>query len=245
MANRVVKLTVVNDFVCANCCIGQHELLSAISYCQDTLQLPLSFELEHMPFRLIPTEALSDNQAAQNKITKETFYVNKYGRDKFSAVETTIAKWAKEKGIPIGFRGPMAQSTRAHRLAVKAHKIGGQRLQLPVLCRIFKANLEEGKDISEVDVLADIAAASKMMTKDEAVAFLNSDELEDVVNSKCEKARQAGITGVPVTIVDGRWAVSGGQCSDVFIQIFRRLADPKEFPCSAPAPVGAVDLCAA
>lgn len=245
MANRVVKLTVVNDFVCANCCIGQHELLSAISYCQDTLHLPLSFELEHMPFRLISTECLSDNQPAASKVDKASFYINRYGKDKFGTVESAIAKWAKEKGIPIGFKGPMVQSTRAHRLAVKAHKLGGQSLQLPVLCRIFKASLEECKDISDVNVLADIAVASKMMTREEALTFLNSTELETEVNDKCEKAKKAGITGVPVTIINGRWAITGGQSSDVFIQIFQRLADPKECPCSAPAPAGAVDLCAA
>jgi hypothetical protein len=122
MANRVVKLTVVNDFVrsfprkifsssvlfkpqvvqvCANSCIGQHELLSAISYCQDTLHLPLAFELEHMPFRLIPQECLSDNCPKESKVSKEDFYVNKYGREKFNAIQGSVAKWAKEKGIPM------------------------------------------------------------------------------------------------------------------------------------------------
>jgi len=243
MHDRVVKLTVVNDFVCTNCCIGQHELLSAISYCQDTLNLPLNFEIEHVPFRLISTECLPDNGPATTD--RASFFIKRYGQEQFKTIESAVSKWSKEKGIPISFRGPIAQSTRAHRLAVKAYKIGGQSLQLPVLCRIFKANLEECKDISDIDVLADIAAAAKMMTKDEAAAFLKSDELAAEVNSQCEKARKLGITGVPVTIIDGRWAVKGGQSSDVFIQIFRRLADPKEFPSSTPAHVGATDLCAA
>ncbi|KAF8982230.1 hypothetical protein BDQ17DRAFT_1437990 [Cyathus striatus] len=40
----------------------------------------------------------------------------------------------------------------------------------------------------------------------------------------CEAARAGGISGVPVIIIDGKWAVSGGQSSDVFIQIFKKLA---------------------
>lgn len=120
MTPRVVKLTVVNDFVslfpslrlcylndrlilqvCANCCIGQYELLTAISHCMDTLHLPLSFELEHIPFRLISPECLSDDVPASAKVDKSTFYKNRLGKDRFATVESTIAKWAKEKGIPM------------------------------------------------------------------------------------------------------------------------------------------------
>lgn len=61
----------------------------------------------------------------------------------------------------------MSQSTRAHRLAIKASRMGGQQLQLPILVGLFKANLEEGKDIADVNVLADLAASVGMMSKDE------------------------------------------------------------------------------
>lgn len=34
----------------------------------------------------------------------------------------------------------------------------------------------------------------------------------------CEKARSK-VTGVPLTIIDGKWCVQGGQSSEVFIQV--------------------------
>ncbi|GLB40171.1 putative DSBA-like thioredoxin domain containing protein [Lyophyllum shimeji] len=241
MTDRVVKLTIVNDFVCANCCIGQHELLSAISYCKDTLRLPLSFELEHMPFRLISTACLSDD-STKAKVAKSTFYENRYGKEKFTNIEAAISKWAKEKGIPISLRGVMSQSTRAHRLAIKAGKIGGQKYQLPVLCGIFKANLEDNKDIADINVLAEIAESTGMMSKDEAIQFLHSDELEQEVNDMCENARNIGISGVPMTIIDGKWAISGGQSSDVYVQVFKKLAAAGVSPngvYAAPSPLPA------
>jgi predicted DsbA family dithiol-disulfide isomerase len=61
----------------------------------------------------------------------------------------------------------MSQSTRAHRLTRKAYVMGGQTLQLPVLCGIFKANLEEGADIGDINVLAEVAENAGMMSKDE------------------------------------------------------------------------------
>ncbi|KAF8640211.1 hypothetical protein AX16_010108 [Volvariella volvacea WC 439] len=161
---RPVKLTVINDLICPNCCIGQHELLNAIQYCTETLNLPLAFEVVHMPFRLISKECLADDSP---KVEKSAFYSAKFGKDRFSAFETSIAKWGEEKGIPISFRGVMSQSTRAHRLSQKAYQIGGQNFQVPLLCALFKAYLEEGQDIADIDVLSDIAANVGVMTKDQ------------------------------------------------------------------------------
>jgi len=221
MTNRVVKLTIINDFSCPNCCIGQHELLTAIAHCKDTLHLPLSFELEHMPFRLVSEACLPSNGP---KVDKTTFYAKKIGKDKFLTVENAISKWAEEKGIPISFRGVMSQTTHAHRLARKAYIMGGQKLQVPVLCGIFKANLEEAKDIGDANVLAEVAEKASMMSKDEAISFLKSDELKKEVDEMCDKARDMGIKGVPLTVIDEKWAISGGQSCDVFVQIFQKLA---------------------
>jgi hypothetical protein len=35
----------------------------------------------------------------------------------------------------------------------------------------------------------------------------------------CDEARAKGITGVPLVVIDGKWAVSGGQSSEVFVQV--------------------------
>lgn len=48
---------------------------------------------------------------------------------------------------------------------------------------------------------------------------MQSDELEKEVNAMCDEAKLKGITGVPMTIIDGKWAVSGGQSKDVFVQV--------------------------
>ena len=45
--------------------------------------------------------------------------------------------------------------------------MGGQEFQIPVLRGIFKANLEEEKDISDVGVLAELAEKVGMMSKEE------------------------------------------------------------------------------
>ncbi|KAF8899900.1 thioredoxin-like protein [Gymnopilus junonius] len=223
MATRVVRLTIITDFACVNCCVGHHELLNAIAYCKDILQLPLAFQLEHLPFRLINTSVLTEDSP---KVDKSDFLQKQLGKERFSKLEAGISKWAEEKGIPISFRGVMSQSTRAHRLCQKAYKIGGQNLQTPLLCAIFKAYMEEGQDVADIQVLAGLAEGTGTMSSAEAIKFLESDELVSEVNAMCNEARSKGITGVPMTIIDGKWAVSGGQSSDVFVQIFKKLATP-------------------
>ncbi|KAK7454440.1 hypothetical protein VKT23_011196 [Stygiomarasmius scandens] len=218
--NRKVKLTVINDVICPNCSIGQHELLSAISYCQEVLHLPLTFEVEFMPFRLIPLNLLDEN----TKVSKDEFFSGTFGKEKYDAFQAAIAKWADEKKIPITFKGMMSQSTRAHRLSRKAYLVGGQEKQLPLLCTLFKAYLEDGKDIADLDVLSDIAEQVGVFSKEEALAFLRSNELEAEINNMCNEARSKGVTGVPMTVIDGKWVLNGGQCSDVFVQVFKKLA---------------------
>lgn len=221
MATRVVKITVVTDFVCANCCISQHELLNAITFCKDTLHLPLAFQLEHLPFRLLCSESVNDDSP---KVEKVDFLTTHLGQERFAKLKNDVSKWAEEKGIPISFKGVISQTIRAHRLCQKAYKMGGQKLQVPILCAVFKAHMEDGLDIANIGVLADLAESVGLMGREEAVKFLESDELEKEVNDMCNAARSKGITGVPMTIIDGKWAVSGGQSSEVFIQIFKKLA---------------------
>jgi DSBA-like thioredoxin domain len=91
---------------------------------------------------------------------------------------------------------------------------------------------------------------------------MKSDECLAKVNHQVAEARAKGVTGVPFTIIDGKWAVSGGQSAPVFVkvrmirklhsifnwtnsapQIFSKLAEAPSSPpsqSSTPVPVPAV-----
>lgn len=65
------------------------------------------------------------------------------------------------------FKGFASQTTRAHRLCEKAYQLGGQDLQTPLLTAIYKAHMEEGQDIAEIAVLADIADNAGTMSREQ------------------------------------------------------------------------------
>lgn len=54
---------------------------------------------------------------------------------------------------------------RAHRLSVKAYRQGGQDLQQAVVRQLLTASCAEGKDIGNIDLLADIAETAGVMSK--------------------------------------------------------------------------------
>ena len=66
--------------------------------------------------------------------------------------------------------GLITQTTLAHRLLLKAWKLGGQKTQQALLAVLFKGYFEETANIGDTDVLANMAVSAKMMTKDEVCA---------------------------------------------------------------------------
>ena len=63
--------------------------------------------------------------------------------------------------------GILVNTDRAHRLAYRAWKKGGQSSQQTVISNLFRALIIEQKDISNIDILSEIAEASCLMDKEE------------------------------------------------------------------------------
>jgi len=55
--------------------------------------------LEHIPYQLVVPSIFNEN--GTTTITKEEFLKKHMGPEKFAKIETAIAKWAEEKGIPM------------------------------------------------------------------------------------------------------------------------------------------------
>lgn len=233
MSPKLIKLVVISDIICPWCYIGQKELLAAVEEMSSVPDVcPVEFDIEFRPFRLLTS--LKDGEPPVDKMT---WYTQRFGKEKLENIEKMVGARAEKVGVKISWGGLLSQSTAAHRLMLKAWKKGGQRLQQPLLTLLFKAFLEDEKDIGDKEVLAECAEEADVMSKDEAIKFLQSDECRAEVNAMIADSRAKGITGVPFTIIDGKWAVSGGQTSDVYVQIFKKLASMEiPTPTGTPAP---------
>ena len=106
----------------------------------------------------------------------------------------------------------------------KAYLVGKQSTQLALLSALFHACFEVGEDIGDIGLLAGHAArAGVFASEDDAAAWLRGDELVEEVKRMSAEAQKKGVTGVPFAVIDGKWAVSGGQTAEVYTQVSFRM----------------------
>ena len=98
-------------------------------------------------------------------------------------------------------------------------------MQLVLLKAIFRALFEEGQDIGDVSTLAKLAVANKVFTSEsEARVWLEGKELEDsVLAMSTHASTKLGITGVPFTVINDKWALNGCISTECFSKVSRIL----------------------
>lgn len=142
-----------------------------------------------------------------------------------------MAERGKEWNINFDYGGNVRNTFTSHRLVEKAYKEGGEGLQRAFIEAIFKGYFEEQKDIGDHDYLTTTAVQVGVFdNKQEAIDFLEGDQLKGEVCADVRKAQSMGVSGVPFTVINNKYAVSGAQEPEAFLQIFRKIAHG-ECPC--------------
>lgn len=218
---RVLKIIVISDYICAFCYIGNKVLYDAIEACRD---LPVRFDVEFRPFALLcPTSPNVDR-----KPSRKEYLFKKFGQEQAEAKLKVVYEMAQKAGLELAEDGVVCRPNLAHRLAVKAYHVGGQDMQREFNDIIFKAAFADGRDISDPDFLVDTAVQVGLMNREKASEFLRSTECQDCVDKMIDAAKANDVKGVPFIIIDGKWALNGVQPKECYIQIFRKLALPPE-----------------
>ncbi|KAG1851614.1 thioredoxin-like protein [Suillus subalutaceus] len=202
---RTIKIIFISDYVCAFCYIGNKSLKDAIAACRD---LDVRFDVEFRPFTLLCQSSVPEVPKVKGeKVPNRRDYL--------------VRKLA---GLPLAEDGIVARSTLAHRLSVKAYKVGGQAMQGHLNDILFKAAFADCQDVSDVEFLADAAEKVGLMDKTEAITFLQDTDCKNCVNQMIDAARASGVNGVPSIIIDGKWALNGVQSTECYLQILRKIA---------------------
>ncbi|KAJ7084050.1 thioredoxin-like protein [Mycena belliarum] len=218
-ALKTINIHVVSDSICPFCYIGYKEITSAMELAKKE-KLPVEFKMKYNPFQLDPTLSMT------HPINKHERLKGKLGASRVDAVERDVIARAKEAGIQnFNYGGLIRQSTDSHRLIAKAYELGGEARQRAFLDVLFPGYFERSQDIGDHDFLAETAVAGGVYaTKAEALAFLKSSEGVDEYKKNVREAQQRGVHGVPHFTFNNKYAVSGAQGPDGFLDIFRQLA---------------------
>ena len=104
-----------------------------------------------------------------------------------------------------------------------------EKHQDPMVEALFVAYFTAGKDIGDIETLAEVAAAVGL---DAAAvrAYLGGTDDDETIRSEDAFARQIGINGVPCFIVDRQYAISGAQPPEAFLEVFELAKQGGEQP---------------
>jgi predicted DsbA family dithiol-disulfide isomerase len=211
-----LRIDFVSDVMCPWCAVGLASLEQALVRTRGEVEVDIHFQ----PFELNPQLGPEGDDAVGH-------LQKKYGM----SVEQVAANQEaiRQRGAALGFTFDMERRRRvhntfdAHRLLHWAGEEGGQRELKHALLRAY---FTEGRDVSDHDVLVDIAG-SVGLPADRAREILGSDAYADEVRTTEQFFLQHGVHAVPAVIIERKHLISGGQPVEVFENALRQIAAAK------------------
>ncbi len=217
-----MKIEIWSDIMCPFCYIGKRNFEHALT------QLPFKdvVNVEWKSFQL--DASLSDQNEG---ITVKEYLASRKGLpvDQVEAMQQHITEKGKEVGIDFKMDQAVVVNTfLGHRL-IQWAQLQGKGSEMEEA--LFKAHFTEGKDVSDRDVLGQLAQQIGL-DKNTAVTYLKTEEGAYEVQQDIVQARNIGVQGVPFFLLNGKYSVSGAQPTELFIeaitQTYREAVVPFE-----------------
>lgn len=201
MKMKKLDLEVASDVVCPWCYIGKRRLEKALELLKDEFEVNVRW----LPFQLNPD------------LPPEGMPRAEYRKAKFGSLERSkqmdarVIAEGKGEGIDFAFDRMATQpnTRQAHRLIALAED------QNAAVDALFHAHFEQGRNIGDPKVLAEIAAQCGVKGWPE--------KAQDVSRLE-EEVRELGISGVPTFIFERRHGVSGAYPAEQLAEAMRQAA---------------------
>lgn len=216
---RVIRIDVVSDVVCPWCYIGKRRLEKAIEGTQ------LSDNVQVKDIEIIYRSYQLDSAVPKEGIDFQTYMENRFGTNfvsKFHQVEQV----AQTEGLDFDFSSlPKAINTfTLHRILTIALQDG---IQPEVKEAFMKAYFVDRQDLTQENILVELLGKYGW-SAEKTLKIINSDVATDEVKEEMNYYRQLGVTGVPYFIFNNKYAVSGAQPAEVFMEILEKVSKEME-----------------
>ena len=130
-----------------------------------------------------------------------------------------VTEMAEELDLEFNLdKAVVANSFDAHRFAHYA-KQQGKGNECEEL--LFKAYFTEGRNIDDIDVLVSLGESLNLDPNDVG-SVLQSDQFAEAVRSDIQAAQAIGVQGVPFFVFNRKYAVSGAQPVDTFLNALQK-----------------------
>jgi len=207
-----MKVEIWSDIMCPFCYIGKRKFENALKQFADRETVEVkwrSFELDPN-MQAVPGQSIHEMLAERKGVSvEEGKQMNDY-----------MGNVAAEVGLHYDFDRMIPTNTfLAHRFL---HLASAHGLQDAAEERVFAAYFAEGKDVGDLATLAQLGAEIGLYAA-EVTRTLETDAYTQQVRLDEYEAQQVGVRGVPFFVFNDKYAVSGAQPTELFLEVLEKV----------------------
>jgi len=202
-----MKINIWSDIRCPFCYIGKRKFEMAL----EKFEQRNAVEVEWKSFELDPGLKTQNDVNA----TEHLAAIKGISKERANEMQQYVKGIANEVGLDFNAdKAVVANSFNGHRLIqfAKTKGLGNEAEE-----ELFKAHFTEGKNIDNTEVLLQ-TAINIGLDENEAREMLASGAFAKEVKQDEMQAQQFGISGVPFFVLNDKYAVSGAQSPETFLQ---------------------------
>ncbi len=211
-ATNKMKVEVWSDIMCPFCYIGKRNYETGLKQFSESNNIEIvwkSFQLDPN----IPQDVVSENVYQYLADRKGMSY------EQSVQMHESVVATAKKAELKFNFdKAVIANSFNAHRMIQLAKTKGlGDAAEE----RLFFAYFTEGKNFGNTEVLTELGKDIGL-TEAEVKTALSDDSYAYKVRQDIEEAQQLGVRGVPFFVFDRKYAISGAQPPEAFLETLEK-----------------------
>jgi len=209
----MMKVEIWSDVMCPFCYIGKRRFEEALALFPQADEVQITWK----SFQLNPDMVTDPSISIHQYLADIKGWQLDYARQ----LNQQVTEMAAGVGLHYDFdRAVVANSFDAHRLLqlAKQHGLGDAAEEA-----LFKAYFTEGKNIADRGTLTELGVAIGL-DANEMKQVLSTNAYADAVKHDIDEAQQLGIRGVPFFVFDEKYAVSGAQPVEVFLETLEKAS---------------------
>ncbi|MDT0650737.1 DsbA family oxidoreductase [Autumnicola edwardsiae] len=208
----MIQVDIWSDVRCPFCYIGKHRFENALK----KFQYKENVAIEWHSFQLDANIETNPEISTLEYLAKAKNISAEQAKEMFAGAQ----KLASENGLEMDLENSVvANSYNAHLLIqlAKSRHLANQMEEA-----LFEAHFKEAKNIDDKNLLVEIAK-SLGIAETEAREALNSSNFAAAVKEDELQAQRIGVRGVPFFVFNNKYAVSGAQASDTFLEVLEKV----------------------
>ena len=208
---KTIQIEIWSDVMCPFCYIGKRKFETALTKFENKNNVEIIWKSY-----LLDADLQSDDKKS---IHQHLADAKGWSLDYAKEMSAYVSNMAKEEGLLYNMdQVKVANTFNAHRLIqyAKSKQKGDAAEEA-----LFRAYFVEGKNLADISILQSIGEDIGLPSE-ELNGVLTTTAFQNEVKNDIKEAESIGVTGVPFFVIDRKYAVSGAQPVDTFLNALHK-----------------------